>query len=157
MAKQYQAPLQTTPFIKNHKSNFTTNLAIEKVQSKSRLIEEISIYCERGWFVHPLNTKKRPLLTDWQNKATNCLDVFMKWMNDWPWANVGIVTGCVNNLLVLDIDGQEGIDSIQDLYLPESPTVVTARVYPTFRTKHIKILFFEEQVCCCQLIIHIAI
>ncbi len=127
MAKHYQAPLQTTPYIKNTKCDFTANLVIDKAQRESRLIEEISIYCERGWFIHPLNNKKRPLLTDWQNKATSSLDVFRKWINEWPWANVGIVTGPVSNVLVLDVDGLEGTNSLRGLYLPESPTVVTAR------------------------------
>jgi Bifunctional DNA primase/polymerase, N-terminal len=127
MAKHHQAPLQTTPYIKNLKSNFTSNLIIDKARHESRLMEEISIYCERGWLIHPLNNKKRPLLTDWQNKATTIPKVFMKWINEWPWANVGIVTGSVSNLLILDVDGLEGVNSLQGLNLPESPTVVTAR------------------------------
>jgi hypothetical protein len=77
MAKHYQAPLQTTPYIKNIQSNFTVNLVIDKGQRKQQLVEEISIYCERGWLIHPLNNKKRPLLTDWQNKATTSVDILI--------------------------------------------------------------------------------
>lgn len=127
IAKHYQASLQTTPYIKNINCDFITNLVTDKAQRESRLIEEISIYCERGWLIHPINNKKRPLLTDWQNKATTSVDVFMKWVNEWPWANVGVVTGSASNLLILDVDGSEGIESLQHLNLPGAPTVVTAR------------------------------
>lgn len=51
----------------------------------------------------------------------------MQWVKAWPNANVGIVTGAVSNLLILDVDGLEGINSMKDLDLPDAPTVVTAR------------------------------
>lgn len=48
----------------------------------------------------------------------------------YPNANVGIVTGAVSNVLVLDIDGESGLKSLEDVGLPfedlpESPTVKT--------------------------------
>lgn len=94
---------------------------------EKRVMKEILIYCARGWAVHPLNDKKRPLLKGWQDKATTNPDVFRQWLQEWPCANVGIVTGSTSNLLILDVDGVEGINSLTGLDLPVSPIVVTAR------------------------------
>lgn len=91
------------------------------------IMQEVIGYSARGWAVHPLNNKKRPLLKSWQKKATTNPDIFMQWLQEWPCANVGIVTGNASNLLILDVDGMEGISSLRDLGLAESPTVVTAR------------------------------
>ncbi|EHL31226.1 bifunctional DNA primase/polymerase [Legionella drancourtii] len=105
---------------------------IEKCPTKNEermfiIMQEVSIYCDRGWAVHPLNKKKRPLLKGWQENATTNPNIFMQWLQKWPWANVGIVTGNISNLLILDVDGGEGINSLRGLDLPVSPIVVTAR------------------------------
>ena len=116
----------------HHRLNFqiiadkASNIA-ETPEKGSIIMQEVINYCARGWAVHPLNSHKRPLLKGWQDKATTNADVFMQWLQEWPWANVGVVTGAVNNLLVLDVDGIDGINSLNGLDLPISPTVVTAR------------------------------
>lgn len=112
------------------KSCYTDNTEADYIKNQERVsvtMSEVARYCARGWAVHPLNDKKRPLLKGWQDKATTNPDIFRQWLQAWPWANVGIVTGNASNLLVLDIDGIEGRNSINDFDLPVSPTVVTAR------------------------------
>ena len=107
----------------NYKESFISN-PIE--QCDLTLTRAIDIYCEREWYLHPLNGKI-PLLKDWQNKASIDPIVVKKWFKQWPKANLGIVTGERSNLLVLDIDGEEGKNSIIGLELPETLNVVTAR------------------------------
>jgi hypothetical protein len=70
-------------------------------------------------------------LVKWQEfqsrKATQ--DEIKKWWKKWPNANIGIVTGVINNLAVIDIDTDEGKEAILD-YIPESiltPTVETPK------------------------------
>jgi len=49
------------------------------------------------------------------------------WFDSFPNSRVGIVTGQVSGLLVLDVDGEEGITSIKDLQVPTTWTVKTPR------------------------------
>lgn len=67
-------------------------------------------YLARGWSVLPLRPRdKRPLMP-WeslQNARPSEADV-AHWFQRWPDANVGIITGEISNLVVLDIDPQHG-------------------------------------------------
>jgi hypothetical protein len=49
------------------------------------------------------------------------------WWKRWPQANVGIVTGKISNLVVVDVDGPEGEESLKraGIDLPTTPTVLT--------------------------------
>lgn len=69
-------------------------------------------YLGRGWAVLPLRpAEKRPLVRweDYQDRAPNEAEV-KGWFAAWPAANVGIVTGAVSGLVVLDIDPKHGGD-----------------------------------------------
>ena len=67
-------------------------------------------YHHLGWSVIPLRPgEKVPMLT-WQ-KFQDCLaddDEIRGWFKRWPEANIGIVTGPVSGLVVLDIDVRHG-------------------------------------------------
>ncbi len=66
------------------------------------------VYAERlGWKVLPLETGgKRPLLKDWPNEASADLEVIEAWLEQWPTANVGLLTG--DQFDVLDVDPRNG-------------------------------------------------
>ena len=69
-------------------------------------------YCEHGWSVIPLEPRgKRPLIK-WERyqfeRPTNA-DARQWWRKE-PNANVGIVTGRINRLVVLDVDPAKGGD-----------------------------------------------
>jgi hypothetical protein len=69
-------------------------------------------YLARGWCMLPLRARdKRPLIA-WESLQTvrpSAAQV-ADWFNRWPNANIGIVTGEISNLVVLDIDPQHGGD-----------------------------------------------
>lgn len=73
-------------------------------------------YRRRGWSVLPLQPgEKRPLLR-WEKfqRAPPGEAEIQRWYATWPEANVGIVTGDVSGLVVLDIDPKHGGDRSLD-------------------------------------------
>jgi len=50
-----------------------------------------------------------------------------EWYARWPMAGVGIVTGAVSNLWVVDIDSADGYAQLAPLGLPSTPTVKTCK------------------------------
>src|SRR5829696_1180711 len=82
-------------------------------------------YRRRGWSPIPLKPRSkepnlrelRPYLT---RKATK------EELDAWPWSGVGIVTGHVSDVLVLDVDGPEGEAELKKYRHPATPTARTA-------------------------------
>ncbi len=76
----------------------------------SPTFEAAERYLARGWSVLPVRPReKRPLLR-WealQSKAPSKEQVEV-WYRRWPDANVGIVTGEISNLIVIDVDPEHG-------------------------------------------------
>jgi len=67
-------------------------------------------YLARGWSVIPVEHRgKRPLVR-WEHFQTEAPDAFQvsAWWHRWPNANVGIVTGVLSGLIVLDVDPRHG-------------------------------------------------
>jgi hypothetical protein len=75
-------------------------------------------YLRRGWSIVPVMPRgKQPLVPwrDYQQKRA-AVDEVRAWYRRWPNANVGIVTGQVSNLVVMDIDPAHGGErSLADL------------------------------------------
>ncbi len=73
-------------------------------------------YARRGWSVLPCRPgRKEPLSPHGCRDATTDTDTIRGWWRCWPTANVGIATGRASGLLVLDVDGTEGEDSLAAL------------------------------------------
>lgn len=75
-------------------------------------------YQRIGLSIIPLRPDKRPFI-QWQEfqrrKATE--GEIKAWWNKWPKAMIGIVTGQISNLFVVDCDTEEGYKSVQELLL----------------------------------------
>jgi hypothetical protein len=73
-------------------------------------------YLERGWAVLPVVPKgKVPLTRHGLLDATHDQEQVERWWRRWPQANIGIATGPPSGLLVVDLDGQEGLGSWAEL------------------------------------------
>lgn len=59
--------------------------------------------------------------------ATTDTTQIKKWWDMWPDANVGIRTGVEAGIIVLDVDGAHGVDSLEDKKMPTTPTAKTGR------------------------------
>jgi len=85
-------------------------------------------YLARGWSVIPIETRgKRPLVAwlEFQSRHPSRAEV-EAWFGQRPDANVGIVTGAVSGLVVLDVDASHGGDqSLSGLELAHGPLPAT--------------------------------
>ena len=103
-------------------------------------------YARRGWLVIPLHSPtargcscgradcqsvgKHPRTRNGSKDGSRDLATIREWWERWPDANVGITTGEASGLLVLDVDGAQGEQSLIDLaqrglILPDTYTVRT--------------------------------
>lgn len=85
---------------------------------QSPIAQAAARYLARGWSVLPLQRgDKRPLLR-WEALQQTHPDptTLAQWFAQWPGANIGIVTGEISNLIVLDVDPKHGgDDSLKEL------------------------------------------
>lgn len=77
-------------------------------------------YAGRGYSVIPVAGDKKPcvLWTDFQKRCATAEEI-RTWWAKWPGAMIGIVTGEVSGVLVIDCDTQEAYESVQKL-LPDA-------------------------------------
>jgi len=91
--------------------------SVKDPQSSARLIKPIDqnslkaaalAHAKNGFYVIPLvENSKRPLISDWQNRATTNPLQIDSWWTEYPTANIGIACE-VSNLIVIDLDTSKG-------------------------------------------------
>jgi len=87
-------------------------------------------YVAKGWSVIPLQRGSKVPAIKWQRyqKARANIGDVARWFRRWPMANIGIVTGEISNLLVLDIDPQHGgVESLGRLEAKSGKLPITVR------------------------------
>jgi len=89
-----------------------------KVQSK--ILEATLKYADRGFSVIPIRSDKKPF-TKWEQyqKRRSTAEEIRQWWDKWPSAMIGIVTGEVSEVLVIDCDNENAYRKFQEL-LPDS-------------------------------------
>ena len=110
------------------------------------MLEAALRYEARGWSVIPIEPRgKRPRLASWkpyQERRATAAEI-REWWRECPNANVGIVTGAVSGLVVVDSDGPAGIDSLSRLpgLGKKTPTAITGKgMHVYLRHPGVKIL-----------------
>lgn len=58
---------------------------------------------------------KHPRVSNWQDVATKDKATIKKWWEQWPGSNIGVVTGEDSGFFVLDVDGDQGKESLDRL------------------------------------------
>lgn len=71
-------------------------------------------YASRGFSVMPVGKDKRPLLSSWKTLQTTPAneEQIEKWWTKNPTTNIGIITGKVSNIIVIDVDTYKGAKDI---------------------------------------------
>jgi hypothetical protein len=83
----------------------------------SELLTAALTYAAQAFSVIPIQAReKRPLIA-WEGFQTRRAteEEPSAWWSKWPDANVGIVTGAVSGLVVIDLDTVEASDTISGL------------------------------------------
>ncbi|MBN1636314.1 MAG: bifunctional DNA primase/polymerase [Deltaproteobacteria bacterium] len=109
---------------------------------QNELLKTALEYARWGYAVIPIRSNKMPY-TKWgeyqEHESTE--DEIERWWKQWPDAMIGIVTGAISGLFVIDCDTKEGYEAIQKL-LPD------ALLFPMARTPrggwHLYFLFPKE-------------
>lgn len=71
------------------------------------LLDAALRYTEQGFYVFPLKPKgKIPITKNGFKDASNDVGQIKAWWKTYPNANIGIATGEISNLLVIDVDGE---------------------------------------------------
>ena len=91
----------------------------------SPLIDVAVGFAAKGWAIVPLHNidsgkcscrrksacgtpGKHPRLSGWITKGSTEISQLRKWWKQWPLANIGIVTGQVSDIVVIDVDAKSG-------------------------------------------------
>lgn len=64
---------------------------------------------------------KRPLVAEWQSKATTDTSQISEWFTIWPNSNVGALTGGKSGLIAIDMDGEFGRTKLEELAKGDLP------------------------------------
>lgn len=95
------------------------------------LLAYAEFYHDAGFSVIPLQTGRKQPLIQWQEyqRRIATLEEIHQWFERWKDTNIGIVTGRVSNIIVLDVDGEEGWRTIRDnnLEIPMTWSVATGK------------------------------
>lgn len=89
-------------------------------------------YLELGFSVIPLGLDKRPMLSSWRSfqKRVAIPSQVEGWFQQWPDAGVGIVTGWLSRLVVVDLDSEKAVEFVREQNLRfKPPTVKTGKGY----------------------------
>jgi hypothetical protein len=100
----------------------------ELFKEKPKVNSNIALnYYDGGLVPIPLEGKKA--LVKWGDfhDTKPSREQVQQWFQQFPDSRIGIITGQVSNLLVLDVDGEEGINQIKDKEVPTTWTVKTPR------------------------------
>src|SRR4051812_46967261 len=71
------------------------------------------------------NPGKHPRLPNGLKGATTIEGTIRAWWEAYPEANIGVVTGEASGIIVLDVDGAEGRESLNGHDLPDTVTVAS--------------------------------
>jgi hypothetical protein len=90
------------------------------------LLDSAIEYARRGWAVFPCRPRaKEPAVPGGFKAATTDERLIRQWWSQWPDANIGIPAGPATGWVVIDIDGEAGRQSLDQLIAVHGPPPAT--------------------------------
>jgi hypothetical protein len=79
----------------------------------NNILLQVLNYHALGWSVFPVGTDKKPLIK-WNIYQTQCAseDQVKAWWAQWPGANIGVATGKISNIVVVDVEAGGDISDL---------------------------------------------
>ena len=109
---------------------------------QANILQTALAYADHGFSVIPIRPDKKPFIKWESYQATKATPEEIKsWFTKWPNAMIGICTGEISGLLVVDCDNEDAYQKIQDL-LPDSFVTCIAK---TPRGYHIYLIYPKDQ------------
>lgn len=87
-------------------------------------------YLDHGFSVIPLRPKKKNPSIDWTEyqKRRPTIEEIEEWFSEGDY-NIGVITGEISGIVVVDLDSEEAIKFAEDNKFPNSPKVKTGKGY----------------------------
>ena len=114
--------------------------------SPIELIDAALEYAGLGWRIIPVHTAtngkcscrkakcnragKHPRINQWIDKASCDSRQIFAWWKKWPQANIGVLTGAESGVVVLDVDGEIGRQTLNSL-AGSDPSILETRIHRT--------------------------
>jgi len=89
---------------------------------------------KKGFSVIPVGTDKKPAIKEWKPYQTKrpTKDELQQWFGNGSKNNIGIVTGAISGIAVVDFDTPEAVKLAKEKHFPTTPMVKTARGYHAY-------------------------
>lgn len=105
---------------------------VNKVLEGRNFLNIATFYAQNNIKTFPVKKQgKTPLCPNGFKSATTDEVVLQEWNRKFPDCNIGIATGHINNIFVVDVDGEQGLESLNRLELIygklDAPTVKTGK------------------------------
>jgi putative DNA primase/helicase len=88
------------------------------------MLDDAVSYALDGYSVFPCKQKMPIVQNGWKDATTDATKI-LKWWTESPDAQIGMPTGAINHLVVLDPDGDEAGQFVRGLHLPPTRTILT--------------------------------
>ena len=87
--------------------------------------QKVRQYLEWGFSVIPLRANDKRPVRPWEELQRRM--VTEAEIQHWEWPNIGIITGAISGIIVLDVDSVEGEKELKKRGMPPTPMVATAK------------------------------
>jgi Bifunctional DNA primase/polymerase, N-terminal len=103
------------------------------------ILNQVLKYQQRGFSVIPIQPKEKKPLVAWEPYQTDRAseETLTQWFTSWPDANVGIVTGAISDLVVIDCDSKDATRELKNIVSELKPI-------PRVKTGHGWHFFFKH-------------